>query len=338
MKIKSIVGFLMIGGSLCLSAFKDDEPTKSVVSFEISEVSLKESDGTLESFHPLLVDDATGTEIEVKIVFDKPLAQKAVIEYSVGGTATRNSTSNPVGDFEIDGNGENITIEKGATEAIITIMVYEDYDFEVEEEDDDGYIETIEITLESVTSGPVKIGEDKTYTLTLYEDDTVIFLNWDGDASDAVPGDVDMDLLLWIDGVISGRSDSQGNVPEGIAIPAGFPDEDYGMSYTYYSGKSDDLDFAVEIQNLGGTLNVTDQELFFTGNHTLANINPYDPATPDVEIVQTMVKNEYNYTNISGIADVLEGSRVGRSTRSLKERLKGVTISTLQNRDGFNRD
>lgn len=341
MKIKSIVGFLIVGGSLWLSSCKDDEPAKSGISFEISEESLKESDGTLESFHPLLVDNATGREVEIKIAFDKPLAQTAVIKYSVGGTATQSSTSEPIGDFEIVGNGDNITVEKGATEAVITIIVYEDYEFEVEDEDGEGYLETIEITLESVTSGPVKIDEENsTYVLTIYEDDTVIFLDWD--AGSGTRGDVDMDLLLWFDGEIQGASDQAGTEPEGIAIPAGFPNETYGISYTYYSGTSDDLQFTAEISNLGGTLNVNDQELSFTGNYGLANINTYgDDMDPNYKgdplIVQTMVKSGFNYASITDITEPLEGSRIGRSALSLKERLNGATISTLKDRSNFKR-
>lgn len=333
MKIKSIVGFLIIGGSLLLSSCKDDEPAKSGVSFEISEEFLKESDGTLESFHPLLVQNATGREVEVKIQFDEPLAQSAVIEYSIGGTATKNSINNPVGDFEIVGNGENITVAKGATEASIIINVFEDFDFEVEEDDADGFFETIEITIESIVSGPVKIGEQDTYVLTIYEDDAVIFLDWlaldDGDGT--TPGDVDMDLLIWLDGEVAGASDSPGTDPEGIAIPAGFPDDAYGMSYTYYEGTSDDIEFTVGISNLGGTLNVNDQELSFTGNYGLININKYDEeGAPDPQIIQTMIKSGYNYTNLTDINEPLEGSRVKHSGQSLRDRIKQTNIRTLQ--------
>lgn len=336
MKIKSIVGFLIVGGSLWLSSCKDDEPTKSGVSFEISEESIKESDGTLESFHPGLVDNAEGREIEVKIEFDEPLAQTSVIAYSVGGSAEPNSTTKPYGDYAIVGNGENIVVEKGATEATIIIKLFEDFEVEIEEEDDDGYIETIEITLESVISGSAKIGEQDTYVLTIYEDDTLIYLGWD--VGDETSGDVDIDLLLWFEGGFQYGSDNPAGQFEAIAIAAGFPDQEYGMSYPYYSGTSNDLEFFVDIINLGGTLNTNDQLLSFTGNYTLANINKYDEeGAPDPLVVQTMDKSGFNYTNVTDIGELATGSRKGRSTLSLKDRLKGVNISTLENRSNFKR-
>src|SRR5690349_7208023 len=105
MKLRNTIGLLLMGGSVWFSSCGDDAPAKSGVSFEVATEFLTESDATLDSFHPLLIEDAVGQKVEVKILFDKPLQQNAVIAYSVGGTATQNSTANPVGDFEIDGNG-----------------------------------------------------------------------------------------------------------------------------------------------------------------------------------------------------------------------------------------
>lgn len=330
MKLRNIIG-LLTGASLLFSSCSDDEPSKSSVSFDGGDQFVLESDGTIESFHPLLIDDAVGREIEVKILFDKPLAQNAVIEYSVGGTAVQNSTLEPVGDFEINGNGENISVAKGATEAVIVVQLYEDFEAEIEDSDDDGYYETIEITLESVISGPVRIAEQSTYVITVYEDDALLFLDWD--AGSGTRGDVDMDLLLWLDGDYIGGSDSPGTDAEGIAIPAGFPDGTYGMSYTYYDGTSDDLEFEVEITNLSGTLNSTNQQLVFTGNYTLANINTYgDDTDPnykgDPQIVQTMVKAGFNYTNVSAINEPVSGSRLKPTDqlKGMKGKIKQLTL------------
>lgn len=338
MKMRIILGLLVVGGlSIYLSSCKDDEVPKSGVSFELAEEFVNESNGAIDSFHPLLFDGATGRTIVVKIILDRPLQQTAVIAYSIGGTATKNSTTEPVGDFEIVGNNENITIQKGETEASITIKLYEDYDFEVEDEDEDGFFETIELTLESVVSGTAVISEENKYVLTVYEDDTVIFLDWDAGAG--TTGDVDMDLIVWLDSELLGASDRPGNDPEGIALPAGFPNGTYGFGYTYYSGTSDNLKFTVDIINLGGTLNNANLPLSYTGNYKLVNINKYDDDTdPNYKgeplQIQTMVKNGFNYANVTGLTIPSSGSRAIPPTSNLKNRLKSVNeINNLRSKE-----
>lgn len=326
MKMRFIVGILAVSClSLWLSSCKDDPVPISGVTFEIEEEFVKESDGTIQSIHPLLISGGTGRTITVKILLDKPLAETAVIAYSIGGTAKKNSTTNPIGDFEIVGNNENITVLKDATEASITIKLYEDYSFEAEEDDDEGFYETIELKLESVISGTAIIGEQDTYVLTIYEDDTVIFLDWD--SGDGTTGDVDMDILVALNGEFRWGSTSAGTEAEGLALPAGFPDGTYGMAYTYYSGTSDDLEFYVDIINLGGTLNSTGTALSYTKKYTLANINTYDnPSHPDYKgdpkIVQNMTKNGFNYSNVSNVTVPSSGSRISPLATDLKNRLK----------------
>src|SRR5690606_18368447 len=108
------------------------------------------------------------------------------------------NTASDIGNFEIKGNNEYLTIGPGATEATITITVFENFDFDAENETNP--FVTVILTLESVVSGPAELspGTQNIFTLTIYEDDTFVLLTWDNGTQDQV-GDVDMDLWLWLD-------------------------------------------------------------------------------------------------------------------------------------------
>lgn len=332
MKMRIILGLLVVGGlSVWLSSCKDDEVPKSGVSFELEGESVTESNATLESFHPRILTGGVGRNITVKIILDKPLAETAVISYSIGGTATKNSTATPYGDFDIVGNGENITIQKGESESTITIKLYEDERFETEVDDDNGFFETIELTLETVVSGTAIIGEQKKYTLKIYEDDALIILDWDPqDVVGTGRGDVDMDIILHLDGEITWVAAAGGSAnPEAMNIPPAFPDGNYGLSYNYYSGTSDALAFTVEMFNLGGMLNGVNKGLTpleFTGNLTQANTNEWDSQSnsnykSDPVIVQTMVKTGFDYASISAtITKPDVSSRIKSLSGSIKSR------------------
>ena len=312
MKINILLGLMVIAGFPFLSSCNKEEPKPAGVTFEVEGEEVTESDGTIKSFHPLLWQSfsgssgATGREIKIKLVLSKPAAATSVLAYSVGGTAKKNSAS-ATGDFELTGN--NVTIEKGATEAFITLTLFEDFSFEVD--NSNNTFETIILTLESVISGPVTIGEQKVYTLTVNEDDTLIVLDW-------TAAGVDMDLFLWYanDSNPLTYSASGGSDPEAVFIPGGFPNGKYKMSYTYYSGNSDNLSFTSSILNLGGTINSSTAEFLSTGNYKLVNINRYDSAQhPNYKgnpaIVQTMDKSGLNYINATGITAPATGSRYG---------------------------
>jgi hypothetical protein len=325
-KLSRIPSIVVVLGLMVVVSCKDSVKPNSKISFAVESEDVTESDGTTSSFHPLLFTGGTGRDIEVKLLLDRPLDQTAVISYTIGGTATKN-TSSTIGNFEIKGNSDFITIGPGATEATITITVFENFAFDLDA--DNNPFKTVILTLESVVSGPVELtpGTQNIYTLTIHEDDTVIYLDWDDGTGSA--GDVDMDIVLWQDDPGTPAEDFQalasssqtGNAFEGISIPAGFTDGKYGMSYTYYSGSSDNVAFSVDVVNFGGTLNGGAPEMNFTGNYTLANLNVYDMDTDanykgDPAIIQTMVKSGFNYTNLTAITPASGTSRV--NTHNIK--------------------
>jgi hypothetical protein len=300
---------MVIAGLMMVASCKEDEAPRAKLSFSMVDDEIYESDGTLESFHPQLISGATGTEYEVTLLLDKPLAETAVIAYTVDGTATRNSAFE-LGDYEIDGNYDYITLGPGATQVTITINVFEDFDFEFDE--DLNFFETITITLDEVISGPIQLDPNaqNTFTLNIYEDDSFIFLNWPD-------GDVDMDMFLWFDDPSTTEEDfaylygsfdksTDGSGGEAFNIPAGFPNAKYALSYTYFAGTASPLNFTAQMLNFGGTLNGSASELTFNGSYSAGNINVWnnedDPNYKgDPLIAQTMTKAQLDYTGISNI-------------------------------------
>ena len=231
---------------------------------------------------------------------------------------------------------QNLTIEKGASEVTIPVTIFEDFDFELTKKKElneaDSLFETIELTLTGVVSGPIKLGDQTSYRLKVNEDDAVWILQWGTDGTDD-PGDVDMDLLFTFDGDIVWGAASEADF-EAVNVPAGFPAGAYGLSYTYYAGSSDDVDFAVGIFSTSGTLNGTsytypeDDPLIFEGHYTQANINAWSDTSPPL-VVQTMTKAGLNYSGISDINEPASGSRMDFNTHlkldhQLVSRIRGL--------------
>jgi hypothetical protein len=334
MKIR-IAGGLLLAFAIPLSFLgcKDDEPKPAAVGFQTSVEEVTESDGTITSFHPLLWQSfsgetgATGRVHNIKIVLDKAASETSIVSVSVGGTATRNTAAVP-GDYDMTGTvgTQNITIEKGATEVTIPLTIFEDFDFEID--DADSLFETVELTITSVVSGKIKLGEQTSYKLKILEDDTYWILQWATNNTDN-PGDVDMDLLFTFGGELIWGSINEGSEYEGANLPAGFPAGSYGVSYTYYSGTSDDVDFLAAIFTSAGTVNSAsylpgvDDPLIYEGHYTLANVNAWDLTTSPPKISQTMTKSGINVTSLTALTAHTTGSRIKSSSflRSLPKRL-----------------
>lgn len=320
MKLNWKFGATLVAASslMLFGSCGEDEVPKSTIGFEETEMEIWEANAAigLSSVHPLLIEDGDGTGrvISLTIDFDKAMAETTVIRYSLEGTADLNSTANPIGDYEIIGNNEFLVLEKGERSIDLDIRIYEDFEFE-----DD---ETIIVTLEEVVNGSAKIGDENVFTVNLIEDDAVVFLFWDnGDNND-----VDMDAYLFLEDEVVGGSAGVGTSDEDFEaynIPAGYPNGTYGTTYTYYSGTSNNVEFEVDMFNFGGTLNggtydsFDEQPLVFIGNYTLDNLNTYTDEEFDPIVVQTIVKNGHNYSNITQISEPSSGSRLAPSNGKL---------------------
>jgi len=333
---KKLAGALVLSGALfALNSCKDDPTPNSAISFEKSEEATTESDGTVKSFHPLIwqsyanqsgaTGTATGREFKVKLVLDRPVAETTVINYTLSGTAKKNSAS-AIGDFDVDGT--TLTIDKGASEAYITLTLFEDFNF-FEFNDNDDLFKTVIITLGSVVSGPATISTtNNVYTLTINEDDLFIALEWNVDSSGKATTtalDVDMDMLLWAGSSLTGIGSSYSQTAdkysskvgvEYFSIPGGFPNATYGLSHIYYSGTATSLPFYVLFMGkVGSTTYSPDKPLVKSQTYSNANINKYDDATvgKTPQIVQTIVKNGLNFTTVSDISLPSSGSRMSES-------------------------
>jgi hypothetical protein len=172
-------------------------------------------------------------------------------------------------------------------------------------------VEGVTITLEEVISGTGVLGKNKTFSVFILEDDPAIFLSWDPqDEPGEDPGDVNMDLFLWLDGVQIGSSVTPGISYEALSFPAGFPDGQYGFSYNYYSGSSNDLEFYVRIINPGGNIDASQNDQSFSATYTSGNKNKYDESGVPPSIAQTMNKTGLNYSSLTAITVNATGSRV----------------------------
>lgn len=335
-KFAPVVGILAVASLSFLSSCKDDEETPIAgISFEIDEQEVNESNGTPTSFHPDYTRfQGVGTPIEVKIILDRPAAEDIVVKYDLDGSATNVNPPDVnnqvlVNDFSISAGAgisniddDEFTIEKGASEAIIIVTLFEDGTFEF---DEDIQYETIELELESVVSGPGKLGTTNlSHDILVYEDDAVMLLQWMVDNSNAPANvrTVDMDLFVWQNNQVEFVS-AQANeeIPENeppfelLLIPGAWQGGEFGLSYNYFSGTSDDVDFAMFMfGNVNGEYyQWVEQSPHnpFGATYTTANINDYVTSGTSPQIVQTMTKDGINFTNFSAITVPASGSRVG---------------------------
>jgi hypothetical protein len=305
--MKRLVQALALCGVLFfMDSCKDDPAPIAGISFEKADEEINESDGTTKSFNPLVLSGGTGRDLQVKVLLDKPAPDNIVISYTVAGTASRTIAGRAVNDFNLNGANakatETLIIEKGASEAIITLNIFEDDSFEID--DDDNLYETVILTLDKVVSGSASLSEtNKSYTLKINEDDLAIILQWDSspETTTVDPGNVDLDIFVWLNSDIVGYSVTKSNEFEAVIIPAGYPDGNYGISYPYYEGSSNNVKFGVYMfgrsVNNRAYLYLKDNPLAFSGTYTQTNVNKYDlnAEAPAVHIAQTIAKTKLNF-------------------------------------------
>lgn len=289
-----------------VSSCKDDEKPNSRFSFAESEIEVLEDDGT----------------VELVINIDRAVSETVVLSYTLEGTATEFKAATG-GDFEISPAGGNITIAPGATQAVVQIDLLPDQNFEVNFTEEIAY-ETIILTLTDVISGPGEIvaGEGTQVTVYVFEDDMVVFLNWD--AGDGSTGDVDMDLMVWIDdpeddpdrGLLLLNSEfvgggvTPGTDPEAVLLLSQLLDTNYGFSYVYYGGTATTVNLEVQFINFGGTINGGEATATHTATYGLDNINAWDQeGAPLPIVVQTVTKAGRDYIDLSAITVPDMGSR-----------------------------
>ena len=265
---------------------EDAPPVPSKLSFAETSITVNEADGM----------------IEIELVLDKPALEDFSVDYVVGGTAEEVYDFNILEDLSDYGE---VDFNKGETSAVIQIELLSDFFYEV------GGV-TIELKLTEVDSDLVEITrDDETEILIEQEDGLLIVLDW---CSEAACPSVDLDLLIRrgvstgsLDEIVAGSLYSK---PEFNIIPKTHPDAAFGLSYTYYSGDIEPLDFAVTfIEINGGEWEPEADWAVYEAEYTFENINEYEFFSETL-VVQTFEKSGTSWTNFSTIEVPVSGSRV----------------------------
>jgi len=297
---------------LFMPSCKDDEPAPPAqLSFAESEITVNEADGI----------------IEIEIVLDKPAKEDITVEYSLGGTALDLVTAGTqyAPDYEILGDYLELDIDKGETSGVIEIELISDYYLESLTKP-----ETIEIEIESVDSESVDITNDDDITILIkQEDGMAILLEW---PEPSVNGQADMDLLLRKGTTIVAGSLSESFASgELVFVPIATSNATFGISYTYYEGTLNPLNFKATFVDVANqVVEAESQTVVFNATYNLTHINAWTNLS-SMLIVQTFQKSASGFTNFSVITpSPTGGSRIGESPSTFsKQQYNGSSYSRL---------
>jgi hypothetical protein len=258
----------------------------------------------------MTVNEDDGT-IEIQVELSKAASEDITIEYTLDGSAidliSAGNQYNP--DYEILGDYLEFEIAKGETTGIIEIQLYSDFQLEDPE--------TIEIEIQDVDGGNVEITNDDDITITIeQEDGMAIVLDWPDPVGDQ---NADMDLVLRIgettaalDDIVAVSANGSFLPIEYVFIPLAVQDAAFGVSYNYYEGTLDPLEFeAIFIDITDGILEPENQRVTYQGTYTAANINEWTDITSTL-VVQTFEINSGVFGNFTQIIPAGSGSRISQ--------------------------
>ncbi len=189
-------------------------------------------------------------------------------------------------------------------------------------------------------NGKATVGSKRVHTITITDKDEAanpglrVELRWDVDpvTSGNQPGNVDMDLFLWIedppgsdDFIVIDASVQIGNGFEAVFLPSNnptnYPNRKYGLGYNYYDGTSDNLKVNVSFKVFKGSIDGGENRKESSATYTLANINQWD-VSEEFYIVQFFEKQDANFNNFTDIFVPVSGSRAKKQQAKLAEALK----------------
>lgn len=294
---------MLLTSCIVLFSCKEDEPfVKPNLSFALKTLTVNEADDI----------------IEVEVILDKAFSEDITIDYSLSGSAVEKVAAGSTSsyDYEIISEYLEVEILKGETVGKIEIQLYSDLDIE-----DD---EIIDIQIESVDNDQIEITRDDRLKITMeQEDGMAVVLEWGVGASPAYT-DVDMDLFFWAPSTTTGAlvitnlssTTPSFSSPEVIFLPNAILDDDtYGLSYNYYEGSKDPMNFRVTFAELiSGTFEPVASRNIFNAAYTLSNINAWDEdGAPSPVLAQTFKKTGTTYSDFSAINIEATGSRSATS-------------------------
>ncbi len=294
-------------------------------------------DGVKVSFAAatLTINESFSEMHEIVVQLDQPAPSDLTINYDIGEWLQTGGTGLIQGvaidtlrasglsgfpedywDYYIDGTSGQLTINAGETSGVIRINVLSDFILE-----DD---ETITLTLKPSTG--VTVGTTPEIVITVQQEDgRIVILDWDPE------DDADMDLFGWFkvetsyiylfNSAFAGTEGPEARFIPNLFLDAigeqGFSTIEFGMSYVYYEGPDDPIEFASIIADFAdGEVEPADQREVKTATYTSVNKNPWDTeAGTDFEIAQTFTYTAGAYEPVSDITVPASGSRRGTLAR-----------------------
>jgi hypothetical protein len=263
-----------------------------------------------------------GNILEVQVVLDKPAPTDILIEYSLTGSARDSVTAvtaepDLATDYAIAGTQTpgQLTIKAGQSTGIIKVRPYTDLILEDANTNTDPFDpESIIITIVEASNG-IDFSTNNTVEISLEQQDGVLVLLFWPSPSGADQADMDMllrvgpNITTW-DRILTGSVAEDFEGPEFIFIPKNLSFAAYGLSYVYWDGTLDPLNFEVVFVDLvDGLLEEEADTESFAGAYTAANKNKWtDPAT--TQVVQTFKKVNGEFAEFSTISTPASGSRV----------------------------
>ncbi len=279
--------------------------------------------------------------IDVTVQLDRAAPQDMTVAFSLDGTALDSLTSwlileqsglyylydYYIEDVETDYVDSKlvgqIQVPAGATSAVIKVRTTRDFAYD----DND----VVLITLEPSTG--VVVGTQDEHSLRIdQEDGKAIKLNW-------AASNVDMDLILWINDAgdygyinLSTAPSTDGTKGESAFIPEGAEDvigNQFGLTYNYYEGTVDPLDFTATFVNYVSDAEVGASAQVFNATYNADNVDPWTGNGWSPTIVQEFSIADGVYT-IGDIMVPATGSRMPASIQfeKIDPRLKGKSTQS----------
>ncbi len=280
----------------------EDDP-QATVSFPTTTMTVKESDNEELLEIQVSLSTAAPQAITIQYEFAHNDQESFAIDDIYAAAQTPVIPEQFV-DFEVDGGQPQVVIPQGANSAVIKLQLFSDFLLE-----DD---ETINITLTSANGATIGTNNKMTITLA-QEDGKAILLVWDDDYTD-----VDMDMFLWVGETITtfGPNPIATSLNEAVDpqyelvfIPSVVEDAAFGVSYVYYAGTADPMNFESHFIDFVDGDFAEDFDIY-PGTYTQANVNKWDQTgAPKPAVVQTFRIEAGAYVEITDIEEPASGSR-----------------------------
>lgn len=303
----------------------DDEIT---ITIENDDAEVQASFTTDESE---VVEDEDAIEITVQI--DKVAEEAITLHYELGGTSIDSLLAWEQGqidevvyayDYYIDGVSGEVEIPAGSSTGKIRVEPVSDLTLE-----NPG---TIVITLVPSEGVTVSSTASEHTVNVLQENGKLIWLQWHTDYTT-----VDMDLFHWIKqgddyGLINLDTDVgyDGEEGEFVFFPTAGGDGEFGLSYTYYEGDEDPMEFTAKFIDFTDGDLLLEDSITYWAQYTEANINAWDQnGAPQPKIAQTYTVDGNGEYTINEIVVPDEASRTATSRFMDRQKPKRLATRSL---------